>query len=850
MAKGLGLDVEKAINVILKGLEYSLDINEIDPEDVKTAMDSKTSSFKSAKELMNKWANSPNRPNDKKLKSYVSKLVKSGEDSINTLREALVKEIDFSQLKPTDHAKAIKAKPVIYNAIVEIENSIRDLQHQLDNDNLNLSEREFNIGYAERFANGDFFPLENYYKDWNNITNNAVKICPKGTEGEIINLGGLRIQLPEVPVDKSEILFSDLPKSEQYWRRQPPPKGLSRDNAEAFDEYIIEEYRRRREGVWFMNNGKPVYLTGAFYFTLQWCKMKDNNGYMEFREAQLRLSYHTKACEIDSRALGQVFFKGRRTGFTYEKIFFLLDRSTSNKNWRVGITSKTEGDAKEAFEKYVYALRQLPFFFQPVVKGKIDNTRRIEFAKPSNNTKEAKKKGEDDIDLYLNSLVDYKATSEGSYDSTKLNDYLSDEFLKWSPSNYLSHYKQVSPTMDENGVIVGKYWAGSTMGARGKGGEHVDYFLEKSNPKERSEISQRTETGLYSYFLPAHKNSRLHTDKYGVCHEKIDGFIINTEGSQIKHGSIKYFQERLEKAKRSGEVTLSEELRNHPMQIEDLLRAAESKNSFNKKKIYEQRRINASFPIAPYVRGNFRWEDGIRYGKVVFSPNENGRWVVMWHPPEEDRNRYEFRGTVRCPTRHFCKMGIDPYESSVTMQKGSDGAGTVILQSHYNNPELRNSIVCHYLSRPKKIYDFFEDMLMTAVYYGASILAENNKNAFNEWMTKELWGGYLMQDPLEEDVHKLKKGKKGINMTSSKNREALIQVTEAYIEDEVGQLENREGCMYVKEILNDWENFDPENWTPYDSTISAGLAILATKKRRVAQVNSYDKPDFWLKKWK
>jgi hypothetical protein len=34
---------------------------------------------------------------------------------------------------------------------------------------------------------------------------------------------------------------------------------------EAFTEYILKEFKRRREGVWFMNNGEAVYLTPEHY---------------------------------------------------------------------------------------------------------------------------------------------------------------------------------------------------------------------------------------------------------------------------------------------------------------------------------------------------------------------------------------------------------------------------------------------------------------------------------------------------------------------------------------------------------------------------------------------------------
>ena len=844
--RGLSSDIEEAVKITIQGLGYMPNIEEIGPEDMKTSMKSKVDSFKSAKSLLNKWQNSSNAPSQTKLKKHVKALIKAGDNAISVLRDGIKQEVDFSTIDVKDHGKVTTAKESIYNAIIDIDSSLIELRHQLDAEDFNLADKEFKVGYPERYANGEFFPLSNYYKDW--LKGKTIKICPHGTEGEVVELMGLKVQLPKVPLQPSKILFSDLPKEEQYWRRTPLPKGLTKDNAEAFEEYIMEEFRRRREGVWFMNNGKPVYLTGTFYFTLQWCKMKDDGSYMDFRHAQNLLSYHTKAVEIDDRALGQVFFKGRRTGFTFEKIFFILDRVTSRKNWRAGITSKADADAKEAFTKLVYAFRSLPFFFKPVVRGKVDSNTALEFAKPSDSSKAAKKKGEDDLDLYLSSMIDYKATSEGSYDSTKLNDYLSDEFLKWERGrNYLSHFKQVSPTMDENGVIVGKYWAGSTMGAIGKGGEHLPYFLEESDVNKRKEISQRTGTGLYGYFLPAHKNSTLHTDIYGICHEVINGKIENCKGRKVHKGSVAYFTEKRNSAKNAGELLYGEELRNHPMKIEDLLMGTQSKNNFNKRKIYDQRRYNNSLHKSPLVRGNFKWKQGIRYSTVEFDPREDGRWVVTWMPPEQDRNKYETRGAVRFPTRHFAKLGIDPIESSVVMDKGSNAAGTTVLGRHYDALDLEESFVCHYLFRPKKVHDFFEDMLMQAIFYSSEILCENNKSGFVEWADKEGWSGFLMQDPLEKDPNKLKKGKKGFPMNDIAKREALIQIAEAYVEDKVGEITpNVFGTVYFKEILDDWEHFNPEKWTPYDSFVSSTLALLALRKPRIQTEIKYNNLSDWF----
>ncbi len=74
-------------------------------------------------------------------------------------------------------------------------------------------------------------------------------------------------------------------KSEQYWERQDLPKALSRiqsifqwnemssDFKDRWVDYIESEFDYRENGMWFMSNGKPVYITGAHYMYLQWTRL-------------------------------------------------------------------------------------------------------------------------------------------------------------------------------------------------------------------------------------------------------------------------------------------------------------------------------------------------------------------------------------------------------------------------------------------------------------------------------------------------------------------------------------------------------------------------------------------------
>ena len=61
-----------------------------------------------------------------------------------------------------------------------------------------------------------------------------IRICPKGTEGEVLEIGGLLIALPAQPPEE-EIAGYGRPDDMQLWERIPMPQELSR--IKSMDEW-------------------------------------------------------------------------------------------------------------------------------------------------------------------------------------------------------------------------------------------------------------------------------------------------------------------------------------------------------------------------------------------------------------------------------------------------------------------------------------------------------------------------------------------------------------------------------------------------------------------------------------
>ena len=822
---GLSEDIKLALDTVIEGLEHRFSEGDLlNPEKMQIIMKSKVSSFNASKEIIMKWASSPNAPSNSTLIHYIESVINAGDKALITLRHALREKIDYTELDAERHSQAIMAKSFILNSVMDLGKSIAELKGKLEDGDLDLSDKEFKLGYPEKFAKSSNYNIKKYFKDWYNENTDGVNVCAHSTKGETIILQDLHITLPAVPVDSTKILFHDLEKEEQYWKRQEVPRGITPDNVELWDDYIREEYRRRREGVWFYNNGVPVYLTGHHYFALQWCVMLDNGGYMDFRMAQLNMFYHLQACITDKRCLGQLFVKSRRTGFTYAVLCILMNQATSTANAKYGMTSKSGDDVQEAFDKMSYMFLSLPFFFRPVVKGKEDSPSELFFGKPSNNSKEAKKARNTGVKDYLNTSIDHRPTKNDSYDSVKLDGYLGDEAAKWvKPHDYVTHLGMVAPTMMPNGKVVGKAYIGSTMGARAKGGDQYVELIRGSMVKDRDPITKKTATGLYMYFLEEY------TDKYGYCHTvKPELKVYNISGEIIDRGSIEYLLAVEAQKKKQSDKALNEQLRTYPRTLEHALRDESTECIYNITKLYEQIDYNDSQPKESlYTTGNFKWKKGEVDGDVEFYPDPKGRFNLAWMPsPIDDtlhlrNNVTEINGRFYPQNLELVRFGNDPFSLKSTHGKGSKGAfhGKTIINPEGGAPS--NTWAVEYLARPTDETIFFEDVIMCCRFYGSPVLVESNRIDLLRHMRNRGYRPFAI-DRLDRHKSKLNPNEQeygGQVMSGKDILDSHMNAIGLWIENYVGVYSDEEklvrplgemGNMPFNETLKDWLVFNPD----------------------------------------
>ncbi len=643
----------------------------------------------------------------------------------------------------------------------------------------------------------------------------------------------------------------------QVWRRVPLQKELSRIHSmdeweemprefrAKFRPYIEEEFRRRREGFWFYNNGTATYITGRHYMMLQWTKL--DIGYPFFLNFQRDIFLHMAACEIDPRCIGQLYTKCRRSGYTNICSAVLVDEATQVKDKLMGIQSKTGKDAQENIfmKKVVYMFRSYPFFFKPIQDGTTNPRMELAFREPSKRI--TKKNKTSQMGEALNTVINWKNTTNNAYDGEKLHLLYLDEAGKWErPTDIRDAWRIQRTCLIVGRKIVGKALVGSTVNPMDKGGKQYKDLWKDSNPLERN-ANGRTVSGLYRLFIPAQESLEGFFDVHGLpITETPDAPIEGVDGDDIIIGSKKYLKNEREALKHDPSE-LNEITRQFPFTEDEAFRDSIEGSLFNIGKIYQQIEYNDELFPNPVIKGNFIWKEKDK--EVVFSPDVNGRFRVAWMPPSEQRNVIKTdRGKKVAPFADRGCGGVDSYDLDATLDgRGSKGALHLYNKFHIENPS--NMFVVEYASRPDLAKIFYEDVLMSAFFYGYPLLVENNKYGIVRYFESRGYDGYLMDRPehLKGSSATVKVKTKGIPSNSQDVIQAHAHSIEAYIHDHVGiNYDSGDmGKMYFNNTMEDWIGFKIDKRTKFDLTISSGLALLAAQKSKPKVATDFTERKFF-----
>ena len=651
-----------------------------------------------------------------------------------------------------------------------------------------------------------------------------VVISKTGEIGDVIVINSLVIALPKKP----KSFQGDTNK----WKRNELPKPLQRINSifkwnetpntfkRIWVDYIEEEFNRREDGHWFMNNGVPTYITGAHYMYLQWTSI--DVGYPDFREANRVFYIYWEACRADIRSFGMVYLKIRRSGFSYMGSSECVNTGSLAKDSRVGILSKTGSDAKKMFtDKVVPISGRLPFFFKPIQDGMDKPKTELAFRIPASKITKRNMHETNDEELYgLDTTIDWKNTDDNSYDGEKLLLLVHDESGKWlKPNNILNNWRVTKTCLRLGSKIIGKCMMGSTSNALNKGGSEFKKLYNDSHPSNRNSNGQ-TKSGLYNLFIPMEWNFEGYIDEYGMPIESV----------------IKYWEGEAESLKNDADA-LNEFYRQFPRSESHAFRDESKQSIFNLTRIYQQIDYNDSLIKEHHLtQGSFYWKDGNIDGQVVWRPDNRGRFLISWLPSKTLQNRGFTKNGIKYPANeHLGSFGCDSYDISGTVGGGASNGALHGMTKFNMDDAPSNEFFLEYVARPQTAEIFFEEVLMACVFYGMPILVENNKPRLLYHFKNRGYRGYSINRP-DKRFNKLSKTEKelgGIPNSSEDVKQSHASAIESYIENHIGlKNEDEMGQMPFTRTLEDWARFDISNRTKFDASISSGLAIMANQKHQ------------------
>ena len=694
---------------------------------------------------------------------------------------------------------------------------------------------------------------KNKAKSWQygyNEKYNFVVISKTGEIDQILNVQGLNIALPKI---SKEVFQRSDKKEKQYWESQIIPKQLQKiksifqwHNAPSsfknqWIDYIESQFDYREQGYWFMNNGKPTYITGSHWMYIQHTKI--DIGLPDFREANRIFYIHWEACKADKRSFGNSYLKIRRSGFSYMGSEECANIGTITKDARIGILSKTGADAKKMFtDKVVPISNNYPFFFKPIQDGMDKPKTELAFRVPASKITK-KNMYEEDVDSVegLDTTIDWKNTGDNSYDGEKLKLLVHDESGKWEkPNSIIKNWGITKTCLRLGSKIIGKCMMGSTSNALDKGGANFKKLYYDSDCTKRNSNGQ-TKSGLYNLFIPMEWNMEGFIDIFGmpVFHTPLKP-VMGIDKEMITQGAIDYWQNEVDSLS-SDPDALNEFYRQFPRTESHAFRDESKQSLFNLTKIYQQIDYNDTLIMGQHMtQGSFSWHNGVKDTRVIWTPDKRGRFFVTWLPENALQNNVIIKNGKKYPgNEHIGSFGCDSYDiSGVVVGKGSNGALSGMTKFNMDNAPS-NEFFLEYIARPQTAEIFFEEVLMACVFFGMPILCENNKPRLLYHFKNRGYRGYSINRP-DKTFNKLSKTEKelgGIPNSSEDVKQSHASAIESYIEkhvglDLVGNYRDSDdmGIMYFQNTLEDWAKFDINNRTKFDASISSGLAIMANQK--------------------
>ena len=651
--------------------------------------------------------------------------------------------------------------------------------------------------------------------------------------GSIIDIQGLKCNLPPegyvFNIITKQIEFRGIYQkselnTEQYWKRIPLPswymdtmkkwdefdKKKKDDESEFYNENLEEfkkqEWDRRLNGFWYMNNGKPLFLTGLHYLYLQWWPI--DIGYPKFRMPDLEKFYFMDYCIQDPLCMGMLEVTKRRFGKSFVAGLFVSEYITRTKMTNGGIQSKTGSDAKKFFAKTVVnPFRRLPKFFRPEYDMSLGVNPKSEMRFQKTNVRG--KKAEESIDKdELGSVIDFQSADAVAYDGQKLHRYVADECGKTTEVNVYDRHEVVRYCLlDDEGQIIGKALYTTTVEklTTEKDGVQDAFKLlwEESNQDKRQD-NGTTSSGLYRFFMSAKRTRNF--DDFGFPDEDKTLDMILADRETVKNNPR----------------ALSARVRKEPLTIDEAFSTDSDKCIFNVMNIGARESYLKDNPVLKRHILFYRDIDQIVRWRNITDKEEDFHWVITQFPKQGEENKHVYDIKTRKPSRTSDgAIAIDGYSNSQGGKYGSKASAWIGRRYDLLNPETTGKAIGHLYGRPQIKETLHEQVLLAAEFYGYQAWYEHNSDDYLSYFRDRGRVGYLGSypmstiDPSKRETAERHKGFPTTPFSLTKQTDVGIMYFESHIDS-----------IDFENLLEDAKKFDPNNRTDFDITVSFLMLIV------------------------
>ena len=651
--------------------------------------------------------------------------------------------------------------------------------------------------------------------------------------GSVVDIQGLKCNLPPegyvFNIITKQVEFRGVYKrseieSEQYWKRISLPdwyqdtmkkwdefdKKKKDDEIEFYDErleeYKKQEWDRRLNGFWYMNNGTPTFLTGLHYLYLQWWPI--DIGYPKFRIPDLEKFYFMDYCIQDPLCMGMLEVTKRRFGKSFVAGLFVSEYITRTKMTNGGIQSKTGSDAKKFFAKTVVnPFRRLPKFFRPEYDMSLGVNPKTEMRFQKTNVRG--KKAEDSVDKdELGSIIDHQSADTVAYDGQKLHRYVADECGKTTEVNVYDRHEVVRYCLlDDEGKIIGKALYTTTVEklTTEKDGVQDAFKLlwEESNQDKRQD-NGTTSSGLYRFFMSAKRTRNFDDFGYPDENKTLDQILADRE--TVKNNPR----------------ALSARVRKEPLTIDEAFSTDSDKCIFNVMNIGAREQYLKEYPVLKRHLIFYRDIDQTVRWRNINDKEEDFHWVITQLPKPGEENKHTFDVKTRKPGRvSDGAIAIDGYSNSQGGKYGSKASAWIGRRYDLLDPTNTGKAIGHLYGRPQIKETLHEQVLLAAEFYGYQAWYEHNSDDYLSYFRDRGRVGYLGSypmstiDPSKRETAERHKGFPTTPFSLTKQTDVGIMYFESHIDS-----------IDFENLLEDAKKFDPNNRTDFDQTVSFLMLIV------------------------